>query len=133
MKRFLIVAALALLLPACAQVQKAESFLSAVSSATVTQDDVDEARLSYDAVMLSAGARYRKLPLCLKGQTFLKDHCRTHSLTVKLQTLDKKVERSFDAVQGALDRGDKSALSIAYNGLMAAIDEAKTAVVSNGI
>src|SRR6478752_403228 len=114
MRKFIIVAALALLLPACAQVQKVESFLSAVTSTTVTQDDVDKARLSYDAVMLPAGARYRKLSLCLKGQTFLKNNCRAHSLTVKIQTLDMRVARGFDAVQAALDRGDKSALAIAY-------------------
>jgi len=134
MKRIILAAALALGLAGCGpQLQQLGSFVSSAAGFTATQQDLDAAILGYNAAFLAPAANYRKLPLCAKGQTFLKDHCRTHRLTVRLQQADNAVKAAFDDVQNAIDQHNNAGIAAAYRVLSDAIKAATDIIAANGI
>ena len=133
MKRFLIVAALAIGLGACAQLQSLQDTLSIASNVTITQNEIDTVRSSYDAGFLAPAAHYRSLPLCLKGQTFIKNQCRTHKLTMRLQAADNAVFNAFNDVQAMITSGDNSGVSAAFRALKSAVQAAKDIITANNI
>ena len=133
MKRIFLVLTLALGLASCAQLQSLQDTLSIASNVTITQNEIDAVRSGYDAGFLAPAAHYRSLPLCLKGQTFIKNQCRTHKLTVRLQAADDAVFNAFNDVQAMITSGNNSGASAAFQALKSAVQAAKDIITANNI
>lgn len=118
------------LLAGCAGIT---NLYNAATSATITQSTLDAARTSYDGTVLSPSSHYRDLPLCMKGQTFVANQCRTHSLTVKLQKSDSDVEAAFNGVQAQISSGNTTGIAAAYSVLQITVKAAQSLISDNGI
>lgn len=133
MKKIFLIIALGLSLTAC---QTPSSFLNdiqAVGGFSVTQSQIDAARATYDATFLTPAARYRSLPTCKSGQTFLKNQCKDNSIVLQLQASDKTVESAFNQMQALVNSGNNSGLVAAYQTLQTAISTAQGLLVVNSI
>jgi len=128
--RKLLVLAVALSLGGCAA---AVQRLEALSGASITQDQVDEARNSYDAVVLAPMRRYALLPRCKLGQTFVLDNCHDAKFLKQMRNIDSTVEINFGRVQSAMVNGNVSALQTAWQILNSAVSTAKSQITQNGI
>lgn len=133
MKKLLIITFTALALTGCAVNGTISDIASAVQSFTITQNQVDFLRNSYNAAFLAPAARYRQLPRCQVSQTFVKDQCRDPNIVRQLQAIDKTVKVNFDTVQGLLDTGDNKGLSAAWTLLQEAVTSAKNYAFTVGI
>lgn len=128
--RFIFALVLAINVAGCsAAAQRLES----IAGLTITQDQVDEARNSYDAAVLAPMHRYALLPRCKVGQTFIQNNCHDAALLKQLRNVDQTVGRDFAAVQAAMKDGSVNALRTAWSILTDAISTAKTTVVQQGI
>lgn len=105
----------------------------AVFGFTITQNQLDVARSSYDAVVLAPAARYRQLRLCAKNETFIINQCRTHSLAATLQAADKDVAVGFAQVQSNITSGNNSGAVAAMQTLNIAISTATKIINDNQI
>lgn len=126
MKKLALIAALALSLAGCAATNAALGF-------TVTQTELDAARNSYDGLFLAPAAHYRSLPLCLSSQTLVRNQCRDHAITVKLQAADADVAAQFDVVQAMISSGNNTGIVGAYNTLQIAVKTAESLIATYGI
>lgn len=126
MRKIALVIVIALSVSGCATTQ-------AIFGFNVTQGQLDVARSSYNGLFLAPAARYRGLPLCKAGQTFLRNQCRLHWLTVKLQLADREVEKDFNQVQDMIDTGNSSGAVAAFRALNISIEVAESLLTSNGI
>lgn len=126
MKRFLVVALVALSLGAC-------STIKAVTGATVTQTQVDVTRSAYNGGFLAGLHRYALLPRCLAGQTFLRNQCHDPATLRKLRAVDKTVEQNFGAVQANISVGNDSALLNSWTVLNNTITSANTLAAQLGL
>lgn len=123
------IALLAISLGGCAQLQKLES----LATTTISQDQVDEARNSYDAVVLAPLHRYALLPRCRASQTFLVNNCHDAAWLKQMRNVDQTVGRDFDAVQSAMVAGNVSAIQTAWAILTDAVSTAKSQMSQKGV
>ncbi len=126
MKKTILV--LCLLLAGCAN-QK----LTAVTTATVTQDQVDAARSGYNGAFLAPLHRYALLPKCLSGQDFIHDNCHDAASLIKLRSVDKQVAQDFADLQALMRSGNVNAISAAWTILNNAISGAKSTASALGL
>lgn len=129
MKRILIAAFLAFSLIGCAGTRVGDA-ISVVSSFSVSQNQVDALRSSYNAAFLVPAAHYRQLPRCTTGGSAV---CRKPNLVRQLQAIDRAVLANFTNVQLMIDSGQSQGLSAAWGVLEEAVSSAKQFIVSNGL
>jgi hypothetical protein len=116
----------------CITLDDLKTGISSALNFSITQEQVDAARLGYDTAFLAPAAAYTapSRPLCLTGQTWLKNGCKQRSHVIALQAADKDVEKAFNDLQDALNRGDKLGIQATYTALKTAVDAAKGLIVA---
>lgn len=107
------------------------SFLSTTS---ITQDQIDVLRESYDTAFLIPATNYRALGICAKGvSATIAKPCADRAVVIKLQAADNAIEQDFNSVQALVTAGDASNAQLAYATLNNAINTAETLIASTGV
>lgn len=119
------VAFLAFPLGGCQTIEFADK-ISAVAGYTVTQQQVDGLRASYNAAYLAPAANYRELKKCAPGTSFnvLTNRCRDNDIVRQLQSADQAIYNGFNKLQAAIDSGNKPNAVSAYTALKTSVETA---------
>ena len=107
--------------------------LEAGANFTITQNELDATRTSYDAAFLTPAAHYRQLGFCAPNTpATLAKPCADPAVVAKLRAADKAVAADFTTVQNMINAGQNSGLQAAYNTLLnqIATAEALTSALS---
>ncbi len=101
--------------------------IGAVANAKITQEQLDAARATYQAVFLVPAATYRRLPLCARDvRTSLRNQCAQRSVVLKIQQVTLTVRASFDRMQSLVDQGASGeGVQTAWTALQTAIGTAQ--------
>jgi len=132
----IVVIVLALTLSGCATQfgTRIADTISAVSNFSVTQGQLDTARLTYNGAVLAPLRRYALLPRCKTGQSIsINLPCHDRALLKKLRSTDKIIAAGFYDTQIKIDIGDNSGAVLAYDTLMTTIELAKTLIGKSGV
>lgn len=124
MKTLAFAIALTLPIAGCAGTDfgKLSTGVANVLNASVTQQQLDEARLAYNGLFLTPAVHYRRLPRC----TVAPAPCSDRAKIAQLQAIDKVVKANFDSTQALISQGqDANAAWVALN---AAISSAKALI-----
>lgn len=126
MKKIALVLALILPLAGCGSgFGNLAAGVGQVLNASVTQQQLDEARLAYNGLFLTPAVHYRRLPRC----TVAPAPCSDRAKIVALQKIDMVVKANFDNTQALLNQGQDA--NAAWVALTAAISSAKALLGSN--
>lgn len=132
MKKILIIL-MAISLAGCAG-PNPFTVISAASGYTITQNELDGARNSYDGTFLATLKSYAVLPRCLKGTGFsLTNRCHDRTLLKKMRNADSAVATAFNSTQDQLTSGNNSGALAAYMTLQTAIAAAKKILTDNNL
>lgn len=125
-------AIVALPLGACQTVGDVAEKISAVAGYTVTQNQIDAVRQSYNATYLAPAANYRELPKCVAGTSFnlLTNRCRDNDIVRQLQAADQTILAKFTKLQTALDSGDKPGTVSALAAVKASVEAAVSIITT---
>jgi len=120
------VIALAAPLGACDTIDNLAAKASAVAGYTVTQNQIDSVRATYNGAYLAPAANYRELPKCAPGTSFniLTNRCRDNAIVRQLQAADRTISEKFTALQAQLDAGNGKGSVSAYTALKSAVEAA---------
>lgn len=132
MKKLIAVTLVALSLTGCAGTRVGDTINDAINTVqglTITQNQIDGLRNSYNAAFLAPAASYRQLPRCSTGAK----PCRDPNIVRQLQAIDKSILQNFNAVQNLIDTGNNSGLSAAWSLLQEAVSSAKNYAITVGI
>lgn len=131
MRFFRVLAAFAVIavaapLGACDTIDNLAAKASAVAGYTVTQNQIDSVRATYNAAYLAPAANYRELPKCAPGTSFnlLTNRCRDNAIVRQLQAADRTISEKFTALQAQLDAGNANGSVSAYTALKSAVEAA---------
>lgn len=128
LRHLAVAAALALTVPlgACDTIDELAAKASAVAGYTVTQNQIDTVRASYNGAYLAPAANYRELPKCAPGTSFnlLTNRCRDNGIVRQLQAADRTISEKFTALQAQLDAGNGKGSVSAYTALKEAVSAA---------
>jgi hypothetical protein len=107
--------------------------LSAAAGFTVTQNELDGARSTYDGAVLVPLKHYAVLPRCPRGQSIsAAAPCHDKALLKKMRGADSAVERAFNSTQAQITSGSNSGALAAWNTLQTAIEAAKSLIATSG-
>lgn len=109
MRRFNLATALivSLALGGCSTVDAVNKFNNAVQGYEATQGDVDAARQSYNATVLTPMLHYSVLPRCKTGQTFsFQIPCHDRVILKKWRGVDREVVAGLDRAQVMVRNGN---------------------------
>lgn len=110
------------------------STLSTLSSASVTQSQLDATMSAYVGAFLTPAATYRQLGYCATGTSAtLAKPCADRAIVAKLQASNAAVQTAFAAVQGIITSGQTSGLVAAYGLLEADITAADSIAATLGV
>jgi uncharacterized protein YceK len=127
MRKFLILAALAIGLSGC-------TTISAVQGYAITQGQVDAARNTYDGTALATLKSYAGLPRCARGTAFsLTNRCHDAALLKKMRNADAAVSVAFNSTQDQITSGNSSGAVAAYKTLQTAIAAVKQIISDNNL
>lgn len=130
----LFVATLAPLLGGCATTGGTIGpVVSAAARFTVTQNELDGARSTYDGAVLVPLKHYAVLPRCRRGQSIsIAAPCHNKVMLKKIRNADAAVEQAFDRTQDQITSGSNSGMLAAWNTLQNAIAAAKILIATSG-
>jgi hypothetical protein len=132
MKRFKFAAAVMLMavsLAGCAVYDNIKTGLSAAAGFTVTQNQVDAARSTYDGTVLVPLAKYASFPRCAPGKPIsLTNLCHDSALLKQIRDGDKVAGAAFDKVQDMITSGNNSGATAAWTSLQTAMDSVKALI-----
>ena len=103
----------------------------ALAGCDVTQQQLDEARTSYNAAFLTPAAHYRQLGFCRAGTTFtIAKPCADRTVVASLVAADAQVHQQFNLVQADVTSGNGTASMSDFSALQQAIAVAQNLIAS---
>lgn len=136
MKNVLIVGGLLLAtsLGGCGTVATISDQVSAATSFTVTQNELDASVAAYDAAVLTPAANYRNLGFCATGTVAtLAKPCADRTIVAKFIAADAAVLKEKKAIQAMITAGNATGLSAAYATLLGLVSTAEGVATSFGV
>ena len=103
----------------------------ALSGCNVTQQQLDDARASYNTAFLAPAAHYRNLGYCATGTTFtLAKPCADRTLVASLARADATIHAQFNIVQADVTAGNGTASMNDFSALQQAITTAESLIAT---
>lgn len=130
MRQVLRAAAIALVaisLGACSTIQ-------AINGLSISQNQVDAARNTYDGTILVPLAKYASMPRCAPGTKMtIALPCHDKALLKKLRDADRAVAKAIDDTQDMVTSGNNTGAVAAFKTLQTAITAAQGLVAASGV
>lgn len=118
----------------CANVPNPFAVISAASGYTLTQNQLDATRNSYDGTFLASLKAYSAMPRCSPGTSFsLNNRCHDKTLLKKMRNADAAVDVAFDSTQDQITSGTSNGAVAAYTTLQTAVTAAKKILTDNNL
>ena len=136
MKRIILAITMSVTLASagCQSMQNLEQAFSAASNFTVTQNELDAARNTYDGTALATLHSYAALPRCPKGTAIsLHNTCHDRALLKTMRSADNDVTNAFNATQDQITSGNNAGAVAAYKTLGNTITAIKKIMSDNNL